>query len=208
MWLFPKLVATLLCFFCWADLFAGYGASAFSFNTSSSSSRTELIMYSGPTGLWCERYRQKLIDDSRIFCFISAVFRNTPLMITWISFWITYGFMYLKNVGSAYWNSSRSSIKFLSTGSFIPSTMSSKKVLKVSSGGIFFLLISADIASRLWGSRLCTCSEIFWIAAILVAQVLDMKQVTIGNPKSSIIALCSFFYSSERGSEWGKTIVG
>jgi len=30
-------------------------------------------MNSGPTGLWWERYKLKLMDDSRIFCFISVV---------------------------------------------------------------------------------------------------------------------------------------
>jgi hypothetical protein len=48
--------------------------------------------------------------------------------------------------------------------------MNSKKVLNDSSIGRFLRLISQDMASLLLGSRLCSCSSTFSIAANLFDQ--------------------------------------
>ena len=60
-----------------------------------------------------------------------------------------------------------------------PSDINSKNVLKLISAGMFYLFISHDIASRLFGSKLWIYSTTFSIAAALVAQVLERKQVMI-----------------------------
>lgn len=78
--------------------------------------------------------------------------------------------MYLKKVGSAFFNRSMIAIKFLRTGSLHPSSINSRKMLKLYSMGRFFLLISALIASRLFGSILGSYSSTFSIAANLFDQ--------------------------------------
>lgn len=96
----------------------------------------------------------------------------------------------------------------LSTGSLHPSSIKSKKTMKFSSMGKFFLLISAVIVSLLFGSRLCNCSLTFSTAADLADQNYELKQVIISRPKSCIKCACFSFYSSDNGSECGNTIVG
>jgi hypothetical protein len=91
------------------------------------------------------------------------------------------------------------------TGSFNPSSISCKNVLKFSSIGKFYLLISADIASLLFGSRLTICSSILYIASNLVDQVWDKKQVIISRPNNSMRTAFFSFYSLDNGSEKGST---
>ena len=79
--------------------------------------------------------------------------------------------------------------------------MKSKKILYDSSAGKFCLFISADIASLLSGSRFGSYSSTFYIAAFLVAQFFDKKQVIIGRPNISIMVEILSFYSSDNGSE-------
>lgn len=94
----------------------------------------------------------------------------------------------------------------MSTGSYIPSIIKSRKVLKLISIGRLDLLISADIASLRFGSKFYIYSSTFSIDASLVAHVFDRKQVVIRRPKSSIKCSAFFNYSSFNGSEWGRTI--
>ena len=75
--------------------------------------------------------------------------------------------MYLKKVGSALFNNSKVVIRIFSTGSLLASPINSRKILKFYSIGRFFLLISALIASLLFGSRLHNCSSTFSMAAHL-----------------------------------------
>lgn len=94
--------------------------------------------------------------------------------------------MYLKKIGKAFCINSNMLMKFLSTGSLLPSSIKSKNTKKFSSTGKFFRLISAVIASLRLGSRLCNYSLTFSIEAFLVDQVWELKQVMISRPKSSI----------------------
>jgi hypothetical protein len=67
--------------------------------------------------------------------------------------------------------------------------------------GMFFLFISADIASLLLGSRFYNYSPTFSIATYLVDHVYEYKHVTISRLNKSIKFYAFIFCSSLSGSE-------
>jgi len=66
---------------------------------------------------------------SLIFAFKSVVFLIRSDTTGIKSFLIIEGYRYLKKVGSAFFRSSKIAIKFLRTGSLLPSSMNSRKIL-------------------------------------------------------------------------------